>query len=439
MEYISSTHNLRTSAIILLLSILVSSAPLLNSHCFSSSLAAPIGPWPVSPGLHPCLCFRHGRTLCKLLLLHQASSLPRTRNLVASFQFTPSHFKLLSIAASATSLADSVFVMLGNRLTASLPTATIGLLLSWIHSLPTSLLLILSHLLNEFVLACLSCSLFSLSLLDRFFLLLCWSLLLLCSCSPLPPCCSSAFPSRQSPHPHSPGASSILLLNSSLSPIGSSFSCSGSQTLLTSFNLSILFNRSSSLITSDDFSIMEFASGSSNQLMISLRCEFIPPFPPITGRVGGGVPLLLVQFLWSLKSSHNGQDSKLLLMVLSLHLLSWLLSFPTLKIFSNMLTAPLILLWLAFISSTPTSWSSLIWTSPAVMYVSIDITANLPDLSVGKITISPSATLFFILFRPICSSLLRFAVCSFLQLQFAATHSLWWWSSSARITSRLFS
>ena len=143
-----------------------------------------------------------------------------------------------------------------------------------------------------------------------------------------------------------------------LSPMGSSRSGSGCQFLFLVLRLSILFLRSSPLIISDDLSIIEVANGSSSQLRISLRCVFIPLLPPITGLVGGAVPLLLSQSLWSLNSSHSGQASNPLLSMLSLHLASCLLSLPTWKIFSSMLTAPLMIFWLLFLSSRPTSVSS---------------------------------------------------------------------------------
>ena len=168
-----------------------------------------------------------------------------------------------------------------------------------------------------------------------------------------------------SSHPHRSGAtfraSSISLTTGSSSGFGSVHS------LLLRLMVSILLFRCSSLITSLDLSIMELAKGSRSQLRISLRWAFIPPLPPITGLVGGGVPLLLVQFLWSLNKSHNGQASRLLLIMLSRHLFSCLLFFPTLNIFSIMLTAPFRIFWLLLLSSTPTCSSSLICTMPAFM------------------------------------------------------------------------
>ena len=146
---------------------------LLNCHWFSSSGFAPIGPAPVSPGLHPWLYFLLGRTLHSLLPLHQVSSLPRTRNLVASFQLTPSHLMLLSRTALATSSADSLFVMLGYKLTASLPMMTILLVLSCTHLLSTSLLFTLLHLAYPLVLLSFKSSLLSLSRSALFLFPLC--------------------------------------------------------------------------------------------------------------------------------------------------------------------------------------------------------------------------------------------------------------------------
>ena len=110
-------------------------------------------------------------------------------------------------------------------------------------------------------------------------------------------------------------------------------------------------------------SLEDFSALSSSLLGSSLTWVFIPLFPPFTGRVGGAPPLLLVQFLWSLKSSQRGQVSRLLLSILSRHLLSCLQSFPTLKIFSNILTAPLRSFWFSFFSVLPTSSSSLTLSS----------------------------------------------------------------------------
>ena len=173
--YMISIASLRTSDTTILFSSVVNSTPLLNSHCVSSPGSADMGPTPVRPGLTPFLCSLLGKTLHSLLLLHHVSSRPRTRNLVASLQSTPFHSMLLSITASATSSADSCLVRLGYRLTASVPMMTILLLLSWTHLLSISLPFTLSHLLNAFVLFCVSISLLSLSSNALFLFPLCFT------------------------------------------------------------------------------------------------------------------------------------------------------------------------------------------------------------------------------------------------------------------------
>jgi hypothetical protein len=134
------------------------------------------------------------------------------------------------------------------------------------------------------------------------------------------------------------GALSRLSSISTLSIGPSSYSPSF-HSLLFRLMESILIFMCSPLMTLLDLLLMELARGSKSQLRIALRWAFIPPLPPITCLVGG-VPLLLSHNWWSLKSSHKGQASKLLLIMLSLHLFSCLQSFPTLNIFNIMLTVP---------------------------------------------------------------------------------------------------
>jgi hypothetical protein len=107
-------------------------------------------------------------------------------------------------------------------------------------------------------------------------------------------CCSSTKIRSlvQSSHPHRPGALSRLSSISTLSIGPSSYSPSF-HSLLFRLMESIFLFMCSPLMTSLDLLLMELARGSKSQLRIALRWAFIPLLPPITGLVGGGLPLLL--------------------------------------------------------------------------------------------------------------------------------------------------
>ena len=101
--------------------------------------------------------------------------------------------------------------------------------------------------------------------------------------------------------------------------------------------------------------------------------------------------------MWHLNSNHRGHTARLSLSMDSLNLCWWFQSLPVLTNFNNMDTWPFIFLWFFLRSLSPISSSPSICVSPAKMYVCMDITQNLPDLSVGNTTNSPD-----LLFNMLC-------------------------------------
>ena len=80
-------------------------------------------------------------------------------------------------------------------------------------------------------------------------------------------------------------------------------SAAGSQSWLATLSLWRLLLRSFLLLTSEHLPIISVARGCSSQLSSSLRWEFIPWLPPITGLVWGVPPLELYHPLWHLTLS----------------------------------------------------------------------------------------------------------------------------------------